>query len=266
MSSKVPSIQSEIFPQDTQWAIAARISAKVFTAIRRQLSKPLRAKGSKVVSGDGGMSALLVFGGSIDEGERSAIALSREYQTPVYILNFNDEACSIRQFEGTRVSWKPGHPAEFLQSCAITAPGYEPLPELSEPRLTIVGVVEDTTLAQACQALPGSTNLFTANSRGVLVLDASGTTTLALSRALGCRSFTIFYDGNKRFWCSVWTSDSRPEECFAIGKSIASCHQAVDTILGETTIDGILRVLDIPPHVLSSAGRVAAEAAGSSIP
>jgi hypothetical protein len=243
-------VRTEIFPADTQWAIAARVSPAVLTAAQRRLPKLLRSRGSRVVSGDGGVggvSALLVFGGSLDAGYDLAITISQEHGTPAYLLDFNDEAYSIRQFEGTQVRWHKGHPAKLLRSHGITPPGYEPLPEST---VRAIGLVEHVTLAQACEALPEAKASFMAGSRGVLVEDVSGTVTLALSRAFQRRSFTLFYDHKgMRFWCLIWNSDASPEECFAIRRSTAG-YEPIDRVLGEGTVDGILHALEIPRELL----------------
>lgn len=248
MSDALP-VQSQIFLEDTQWAIAATVPPDVFIAARRRLSKRLRTKGSKVVTGHGGVSALLVFGGSLEEGYDLALAISQAHRGPAYLLDFNDEAYSIRRFEDGQVFWKPGHPAKLLRSHGITPPGYEPLPESP---VRIVGLVENLSLAQARKALPEARESFRASPRGVLVKESSGTLTLALSRACQRRSFTVFHDReDMRFWCLIWKSDTKPEECFAIGRSPAS-YQPVDSVLGETTMDGVLRVLTIPKRLLLS--------------
>jgi hypothetical protein len=118
----------------------------------------------------------------------------------------------------------------------------------------IVGLVEHLTLRQARKALPEAKDSFRASPRGVLVKDATGTITLALSRAVQRRSFTVFHDReDTRFWCLIWKSDTNPEECFAIGRSPVS-YQMTDSVLGETTMEGILRVLTIPKNLLLSDG------------
>lgn len=250
MKDELP-IQSQIFLADTQWAIAATVSPDVFTAARRRLSKRLRTRGSKVVSGQGGVSALLVFGGSREEGHDLAVTISQAHRIPAFLLDFNDEAYSIRQFEDGRVFWRQGHPAKLLRSHGITPPGYEPLPASS---VRVVGLVEDLTLAQARKAMPEAREAFRACPRGVLVKEATGTITLALSRAFQRRSFTIFHDReDTRFWCLIWKSDTKPEECFAIGRAPVS-YEPADSVLGETTMDGILGALSIPKRLLLSDG------------
>jgi hypothetical protein len=261
MSNKISPIETLIFPNDTKWAIAARVPAAVLNAARGQLSEFLQTDGSRVVPANKAMSVLLVFGGSLGEGEDLAIEISQQYKTSVYLLDFDDEAISIRQFDGEHVKWKKGHPADFLESHGVTAPGYEPLPE---PTVTVIGVVDDVTLEQAHKAMPKKRELFAANSRGVLVNDDSNET-LKLSRKLKRRSFTLFYDrADGTFTCLIWKPDQQIEESFSVGKVDANSKH-IDSILGETTLDGILRVLDIPRHMLFPDGGAAA-AAGSRSP
>lgn len=250
MSNKIQStpIGALIFPNDTQWAIAAKVPATVLEAARKQLSDILQTDGSRIAPGNEGMCVLLAFGGSLDEGEGLAIEISREHKTSVYVLDFNDEAMSIRRFDSPRVKWIKGHPADFLESFGVTAPGYEPR-LLPAPTVTVIGVVDDVTLAQAHKAMPKAKERFTANARGVLVDDESFET-IDLSKKLQRRSFLLFYDRKDgSFTCVIRSPDQQTEECFAVGRpSVNYTH--IDSILGETTLDGILRVLDIPRHML----------------
>jgi len=121
MSSPIPPILTLINPDDTKWAIAAKLPASILEAARCELSEFLQTDGSKVVSGDKGMSALLVFGGSPGEGEDLAVELSQRHKASVYWLDFHDDGPSVGQFDGERVKWKRGHPADFLESYGITA-------------------------------------------------------------------------------------------------------------------------------------------------
>jgi hypothetical protein len=242
-----------VTPGDTKWALAAKVPPAVLEAARRQLSDLPPADGSKVVVGEQGMAVLLAFGGPASDGEYLAIRLSREHRTPVYVLDFDDEidldeACAIRHFEGTKLTWVKGDPVEFLESHGITAPGYEPLPESP---VTAIGVVDGITLDEAKKALPEAQDLFTTNARGVLVQDLSGTVTSQLARAAHRQSYVVFYDQeDKSFLCSVWHPDQMGDECFAIGTTSTTGSPKIDSVLGETTMDGILRVLDIPREAL----------------
>jgi hypothetical protein len=47
----------------------------------------------------------------------------------------------------------------------------------------------------------------------------------------------------------VVSEPGKPDVCFSIGEASPNC-EPLDAILGETTIEGVLRVLDIPRHLL----------------
>lgn len=251
--SRIPAPQVHITPGDTKWAVAAKVPPGVLEAARRQLSDLPLADGSKVVVGEHGMAALLAFGGPASDGEYLATRLSRKHRTPVYVLDFDDEidleeACAIMQFEGTQLTWVKGHPATFLKAYGITAPGYEPLPESP---VTAIGVVDDVTLDEARKAFPEAQDLFTANARGVLVKDRSGTITIRLARAVNRQSFTAFYDREDgTFLCAMSKPGRMENVCFVIGTTSAAGMTLVDSVLGETTLDGVLRTLDIPRETL----------------
>jgi hypothetical protein len=253
MSSKSRSVPigALIFPNDTQWAIAARVPTTVLDAAKKQLSDFLQTDGSRVVSGNKGMSVLLVFGGSLDEGEGLAAEISQKHKTSAYLLEFGDWA-SISQFDGARVKRKKVHPADFLESHGVIAPGYERR-LFSAPPITTIGVVDDVTLAQAQRAMPKARDRFMANARGVLVNDES-LESITLSKKLKRQSFTLFYDRRDgSFSCVVRSPDQQIEECFSSGKP-SVMYTPIDSILGETTLDGILRVLDIPRRMLFPEG------------
>jgi hypothetical protein len=245
---EIPPIGALIFPNDTQWALAAKVPMAVLEAARGELSDFLQGEGARVVSGNKGMSVLLVFGGSVGEGDDLAEELTRKHKTSVFLLEFGDWA-SIKQFDGARVKRRKGHPAEFLASYGVIAPGYEPGP-LPVPPITVIGVIEAATLEQAHKALPKKKERFAACSRGVLVNDVSDET-LKLSRKLKRRSYTLFYDRDDgTFTCMIWSPDQPMLlESFSVGTQDAN-SKPIDSILGETTLDGILRVLDIPRHML----------------
>jgi hypothetical protein len=252
-NNKILAPQTYISPGDTKWAVVAQVQPSILKAARHRLSELIRTDGSEVVTGDQGMSALLAFGGSTGEGEDLAIKLSRKYRIPVYVLDFDDEldsedeACAIRQFEGAMLTWLKGHPAAFLESYGITPPGYGPLPESP---VTTIGVVDGVTVEQARTAMPEAQDLFVANARGVLVRDLSGTVTSRLASEVHRVSYVVFYDREeKTFLCSVCHPDQMGEECFSLGMETGG-SPLIDSILGETTMDGILRVLGIPRDLL----------------
>jgi len=122
MSRNIHPVETLISPGDTRWAIAGKVPLSALERCRRELEDWLQGEGSKVVSGNDGFAALLVFGGP-PEGESLAIELSRKHKTPIYVIDFNDEldeGLSIREFDGTRVKWKRGYPAAFLKARGVT--------------------------------------------------------------------------------------------------------------------------------------------------
>ena len=122
--------------------------------------------------------------------------------------------------------------------------------DLAPATFVAVGVVDNVTLAQAYRAMPCVKARLTSNGRGVLVDDALGVTTVTLAMKLQRRAFTLFYDRSDRsFMCTVWRPEQAGDECFAVGRPAVN-YRLLDSILGETTLEGILRVLDIPRHML----------------
>ncbi len=254
MTRKLAPVETLVSPGDTKWAIAGKVPPSALEACRPELEEWLQGEGSKVVSGNDGFAALLVFGGP-EEGESFAIELSRKHQTPMYLLDFDDELDDglwIREFHGDRVTWKPGYPAAFLEERGVIVPGYGPLPP--SPVVT-VGVVENVTPGQAHKALPIDPAQYVPNARGVLVPpEVSSLVTLSLSRKLNRRCFTVYYDREEQtFSCSVWEPGRMREACFSLGMPDAN-SEPLDSILGETTMEGVLRVLDIPRHLLIPEG------------
>jgi len=133
-------------------------------------------------------------------------------------------------------------PVAALRSCEDLAPADSPV--------VAVGVVDNVTLAQACRAMPCVKARLTSNGRGVLVDDALGVTTVTLGMKLQRCAFTLFYDrADRSFMCTVWRPGQAADECFAVGRPAVN-YRPIDSILGETTLDGILRVLDIPRRAL----------------
>ena len=258
MKTEILPVEVLITTGDTQWALAAKVPTAVLEAAREELSDFLQGEGSRVVHGTKGMSVLLVFGGSIGEGDDLAEELTRAHKTSVFLLEFGDWA-GIKQFDGARVKRKKGHPAKFLESYGVIAPGYES-EFLPAPPITVIGVVEGATLEQARRAMPKRKETFVANSRGVLVNDVSHVfTTLKLSQKLKCHSYTLFYHRDDGTFICIVRNPDQPlmEESFSVGTQDAN-STPIDSILGETTLDGILRVLDIPRHMLFPDGSGAA--------
>jgi hypothetical protein len=241
----------KVFPGDTQWAIAGKIPASSLAKIGRRLPEWLHGDGHRVVTGKDGFAALLVFGGPADLGDGPAAELARRGGS-VYLLDFDDEAYSIKELTGSRVKRLRGYPNELLEEHGIIAPGWEPSPP--SPMVT-AGVVEGITVEEAQRTCPDVDARFAEHPRGVLVFDEpAGSVAVELSIRRKVRSYAVFFnreDGD--FFCTVREPDGR-DGCFAIGEPSPNYPQ-LDSILGETTMDGILRVLEIPRELFPATPR-----------
>jgi hypothetical protein len=236
---------SRITPNDTQWAIAAKVPVETLEGVRAKLPKLLRGNGSKVVAGDDGFAALLVFGENAAEGESAATRLSSDAGTAVYLLDFDDDAPSITELAKGRERRKRGHPADFLEERGIIAPGYAPAPST----IVSVGVIEELTPAQARKQLPElPASAFHAHPRGTL-LTADGLAIMSLALRAKRRAYIVDVDRNDgSFTCEIVEPGPKVVE-FAPTRPSANTPQ-VDSVLGETTLDGILRILEIPRALL----------------
>ncbi len=125
-----------LFPSGTRWAIAARLPPSALEAARYRLSDYLQAATAKVVAGNDGMSALLVFSGSREEGDGLAAQLSRLHKAPVYLLDFLVDHPSVREINESCYTEKNVHPADFLESYGVIAPGHEPRAFVPSPVTT----------------------------------------------------------------------------------------------------------------------------------
>jgi len=236
---------NRITPNDTRWAIAAKVPAKTLEGVRAKLPKLLRGNGSKVVTGDEGFAALLVFAENAAEGESAATRLSSDAGTAVYLLDFDDEAPSITELAKGRERRKRGHPADFLEERGIIAPGYAPAPST----IVSAGVIEEITPAQARKQLPElPESAFHVHPRGTL-LTADGLAIMTLALRAKRRAYIVGVDRNDgSFSCEIVGPGPEAVE-FAPTRPSANIPQ-VDSVLGETTLDGILRVLEIPRALL----------------
>jgi hypothetical protein len=240
-----------VFPGDTQWALAGQFAAPVLVKLGRRLPKWLHGDGHRVVTGNDGFAALLVFGGPSDDGDSLAAELAKA--GPVYLLDFDDEldfeeeAYAIQEITGAGVKYLPGYPNEFLEARGIIAPGWEPSPP--SPVVT-AGVVEGISAEEAQRAYPDVVTRFAAHPRGVLVTGGVACDfVFDLSMRRKLRSYTVYFNRETgRFSCIVSEPDGS-DACFAIGYPSAN-YAPLDSVLGETTLDGILRVLEIPRDAL----------------
>lgn len=125
-------------------------------------------------------------------------------------------------------------------------PGYRP--RLS-PAMRVIGVADGVTVEQACSAFPKFKELFSAIPRGVLVRNPAGLATFELARVLACHSFTLFYNLEDGTFSCVVRGPGRLAARFTTGKPIPT-YAPINSILGETTLDGVMRILDIPRRLL----------------
>ena len=235
-----------IFREDTQWAIAGNVETAVLEKLVRQLPKELQGDGSRVVTGNDGFAALLVFGDLPSETLAKRLLAT---VTPVYLLDFDDDAPVTLKLDRrkprvteTRVD---EHPADFLEEHGIMAPGYV----LTPTPVREVGLIEGVTVGEAKRALPSEADdvELRDHPRGVLIDDAIIGGTLA--EVLGKRAYLIFYnpeDGH--FLCMVQEADHSVSS-YSPQKPSPNCPP-LDNVLGETTTEGILRVLEIPGELL----------------
>jgi hypothetical protein len=237
-----------IFRDDTQWAIAASVEPAVLEKLVSQLPEQLQGDGSKVVTGNNGFAALLVFGDLPSESLAKRLLAT---VTPVYLLDFDDEAPVTMKLDRrkarvteTRVD---EHPADFLEEHGIVAPGYA----LTPTPVREVGVIEGVSVREAKRALPseaGDVELRD-HPRGVITDNAiiGG----MVADELGRRAFLLFRDPEAKdgwFCCVVHEPGKEPASYSPVRPDLNS--PPLDNILGETTLEGILRVLEIPGELL----------------
>ena len=191
---------TRIIPNDTMWAIAGKVPAKTLEAVRAKLPKLMRGNGSKVMAGDDGFAALLVFAENAAEGESAATRLSSDAGTAVYLLDFDDDAPSITEFAKGRERRKSGHPADFLEERGIIPPGYAPAPST----IVSAGVIEELTPAAARKQLPElPASKFRVHPRGTL-LAADGLAIMTLALRAKRRAYIVNVDRKDgSFTCEI---------------------------------------------------------------
>lgn len=123
------------------------------------------------------------------------------------------------------------------------------------PPMRSIGVGHGVTVDQACIAFPKYKLLFIDTPRGVLVDNPAGLATFELARKLGCHSFTLFYNVEDETFFCVARGPGKPDSCFTTGK-VLQAYEPIDSILGETTLEGVMRVLSIPRRLLLPANSV----------
>ena len=138
------------------------------------------------------------------------------------------------------------HPADLLEKHGIVAPGYEFTPS----PIAAVGLVEETTSAEATRAIPDAEVEFREHPRGVLILgDESGMIAGMVSESLARRAYMVLRNPEDGWFCCVLYEPGREPASFSPVRPDAN-SPPLDNILGETTLEGILRVLGIPRELL----------------
>jgi hypothetical protein len=238
----------KIFREDTQWGLAGNVETEVLEKLMRQLPKELQGDGSMVVTGNDGFAALLVFGDLPSETLAKRLLTT---VTPVYLLDFDDEAPVTLKLDRrkTRVTETrvDKHPADLLEEHGIVAPGYA----LTPTPVREVGVIEGVSLDEVKRALPseaGDVELRD-HPRGVLIDNAiiGG----MLADELGRRGYLVFRNPEDKggwFCCVVHEPGKEPASYSPVRPDPNS--PPLNNILGETTLEGILRVLEIPGELL----------------
>jgi hypothetical protein len=241
----------KVFPGDTQWAIAGQFAAPVLVKLGRRLPRWLHGDGHRVVTGKDGFAALLVFGGPTDDGDPIVAELVKT--GPVYLLDFDDEldfeedAYAIQEFTSAGMEYVPGYPNEFLEARGIIAPGWEPA--RPSPVVT-AGVVEGITAEEAQRAYPDVVARFAAHPRGVLVTGgAASGIAIDLSMRRKLRAYAVYFNREDGDFSCVVSEPDGSDACFALDHPSPN-YPPLDSVLGETTLDGILRVLEIPRECL----------------
>ena len=107
-----------------------------------------------------------------------------------------------------------------------------------------VGILDGVTPAQAEKAVPDVDGKLTEHERGTLVTEGPGSATLILALELGCRAYIVDYDrSDGSFGCKVIEPGGSVKR---FSPKPSPNYEPIPSILGETTLDGILRVLQIP--------------------
>jgi hypothetical protein len=228
---------------DSRWGLAASIDADEFIYAAKKL---IDDKRWAVLEGDDGFSALIVGEGDADA--QLAAAFMARSNVKVYLLDFDDEAPSIVEYnEGARKRHR-GHPAAFLASRGIVAPGYE---RGSRPSPIRSVLILEGTRPKAAKKIGFDSLEYLEHPRGTLVLGDPGLFTHYFVEKFGGPIYALFYDTEDgRFWCMV-NERGKPTRRFGAETLNPELYAIVANILGETTLEGICRVLEIPLEALT---------------
>jgi hypothetical protein len=237
----------KIYPDDPRWAIALKAPATLLDGLRARLPEWLRDGGLRVIEGENGFGALIALGGGSDDGEPLGEDLSNQSKAAVYVLDFDDEAPRTIEFvRGTR-TLKRVSPIAFLRAHGIELLRSE-RPE--RPSVVTVGLVEGVTPTDALARVPDVDGALSEHARGTLVTGGPSAATGLLVIGLKRRAYSVTFDRrDDTFSVEVIEPDFSVKQ-WTTGTPNPNYERASE-ILGETTIEGILRVLGIPPELLS---------------
>src|SRR5262249_31456278 len=139
------------------------------------------------------------------------------------------------------------HPAELLEEQGIVAPGYEPM---GPSPVLMVGLVEEATPAEAKRALEADGSEvnprveFRAHPHGVLIVgDEFGIIPVSVAKKLKRRTYTVYRNPEDGWFCCVVDEPGKGEASYSPLRPDPNLPP-LDNILGETTFEGILRVLE----------------------
>jgi hypothetical protein len=118
-SSGIRSTGAVISKRDPLWAIAAMLPVEALQWCKQQLLEDLREEDLEVVSGKDGFTAMLAFAEASDIGDAIALELAAKHEAVTYLLDFDDEAESTREYH-VRVQRQRGHPVAFLKTRGIS--------------------------------------------------------------------------------------------------------------------------------------------------
>jgi hypothetical protein len=197
-----------------------------------------------VLEGEEGFSALAVGDGEAD-AQLAAVFMARS-DAAVYLLDFDDEGPSIVEFGQGKRRRRRGHPAAFLKDHGIIAPGYEPPPP-SPVRsvLVIEGVSPKAAEKLGFDALEHS-----AHPRGTLVTGRVVYAAKDYAKKFGGPVYALSYNNaTGQFWCEI-EERGRPSRWCGPQTSLSTYYERVPDVLGETTLEGVCKVLDVPPDLL----------------
>ncbi len=238
-------------PFDTRWAIAAKVVAAKLEKLADEAI--IRAIRWRILEGTDGFAAIVAGDGPADDYDTFCADVCAKWKTPVYLLDFHDEGDSIREFVGkAKPKWLKGqHPAAFLRERGITAPGHEPR---QRSRVRIALVVEGATPEVARKASPDKAPTFDPHPRGTLIWGDVRVSGLDLveKKVKGPIYRVLSNPATGRYSCYVYERGQKTRLFDPFGeRDDPQLYDYVDAILGETTFDGILRVLEIPKERLA---------------